>query len=676
MRYSLGPSRLYYLDADGMLMSPDSAIQPAVTPRAALDGVLGDIEVRVSASGLAARVASAVLADLGVRVVEVSSDQAADLAEAGTPTTAAGVALSWYGPTGRWRDGPANEAAVNAIGGAALGQYTYGVVPAYLVTPFAQTAQGLLAAIAVLARRLASEYPTSDVPGHVSALQALFSLQGGAYVYGSVPDELRWTHTPRGQWPSYATYRCSDGKWIFVGASTTPFMIQTFLTLGLDEILADPKTHEGPRAMHGEGARHIWRACEAAFATDTSESWIRRFNAAGVPIGPVLTVEEAITHPQVRAEGLVDDDLRIQNLVRVAKQSEGPVPLKRSGPLPLSGLRVLELTGYIAGSYTGRLLSDLGADVVKVEPPGGDPFRALGYGFAGWNYDKRGLTVDVAKSEGRQAILDLAGVADIFVTNYRAESLQKFGLTRDDIFEVNPTVIHTSIAAFGDTGPLASLPGFDPIVQGFVGVMARQGGDDEPVKTQMAATDYMAAMLAALGVIAARTRQLAEGGGYTVTTSLLASATSLLFEPVEAIRAGLPYLTGGRDFSGPHPLERLYEAIDGWFQVSTPPAERDTHPDTVAYLDARGTDTVAQAMARLASMGVAAVPCTSPLAMTSEPHFDDNGLWVRVPDADLGELALPAPVLRGSRPHGRPPRLGESAPLEDWWAAVAARRGR
>ena len=648
------------------------SLESAATARAALDG----IEVRVSASGLAARVASSLLSDLGARVIEVGSDQPADLADAGRPTTAAGVALSWYGPTGRWRDAPANEATVNAIGGAALGQYTYGVVPAYLVTPFAQTAQGLLSAIAVLARRLASAYPVSDVPAEVSTLQALFSLQGGAYVYGSVPDELRWTHTPRGQWPSYATYRCSDGKWIFVGASTTPFMIQTFLTLGLNEILNDPKTHEGPRAMHGEGARHIWRACEAAFATDTSEGWISRFNAAGVPIGPVLTVEEAIAHPQVRAEGLVDDDLRIQNLVRVAKQSAGPVPPKGGGPLPLSGLRVLELTGYIAGSYTGRLLSDLGADVVKVEPPGGDPFRALGYGFAGWNYDKRGLTLDVSKPEGRQAILDLAGVADIFVTNYRAESLQKFGLTRDDVFDVNPTVIHASIAAFGDSGPLASLPGFDPIVQGFVGVMARQGGDDEPVKTQMAATDYQAAMLAALGVIAARTRQVEEGGGYTVTTSLLASATSLLFEPVEAIRAGQPYLTGGRDFAGPHPLERLYKATDGWFQVTTPLPERDAHADAIDYLDSRGDATVARAIAILAGLGVAAVPCTSPLAMTSEPHFDDNDLWVRVQDADLGELALPAPVLRGSRPNGRPPRLGESAPLDDWWAAVAARRGK
>lgn len=648
------------------------SLESVATARAALDG----IEVRVSASGLAARVASSLLGDLGARVVEVPSDQPADLADAGTPTTAAGVALSWFGPTGRWRDAPPNEAAVNAIGGAALGQYTYGVVPAYLVTPFAQTAQGLLSAIAVLARRLASTYPMGDVPAEVSTLQALFALQGGAYVYGSVPDELRWTHTPRGQWPSYATYRCSDGKWIFVGASTTPFMIQTFLTLGLDEILADPRTHEGPRQMHGEHARPIWRACEAAFATDTSENWIRRFNDAGVPIGPVLTVEEAIAHPQVKAEDLVGDDLRIHNLVRVAKQSDGPVPERGNGPLPLSGLRVLELTGYIAGSYTGRLLSDLGADVVKIEPPGGDPFRALGYGFAGWNYDKRGLTLNVAKPEGRQAILDLASVADIFVTNYRAESLEKFGLTREHIFEVNPTIIHASIAAFGDSGPLAALPGFDPIVQGFVGVMQRQGGDNEPVKTQMAATDYMAAMLAALGVMAARTRQVAEGGGYTVTTSLLASAASLLFEPVEAIRAGRPYVTGGYDFAGPHPLERLYQATDGWFQVTAPPSEREAHPEAGAYLDARGADTLAQSIARLAAMGVAAVPCTSPLAMTSEPHFDDNRLWVRVQDADLGELTLPAPVLRGSRPNGRPPRLGESAPLDDWWAAVAARRAR
>ncbi len=646
-------------------MSTESAIRPA--------GVLSNIEVRVSADTLAARVASVLLSDLGAHIVAVPATEPADLAEAGAPLTPDGLALSAFGPTGRFRDAPANEAAVMAIGGASLGQYSYAPVAVYLMTPFAQTAQGLLAAVGVLARRAASSFPVSEVPGHLSTLQALFALQGGAYVYGPVPDELRWTHSPRGQWPSYATYRCSDGKWIFVGASTTPFMIKTFLTLGLDEILADPKTHEGPRAMHGEGARHIWKACEDAFATDTSANWIRRFNEAGVPIGPVLTIEEALAHPQTRSEGIVGDDLHLRNLVRVAKCSDGPPPRPGDGPLPLSGLRVLELTGYIAGSYTGRLLSDLGADVVKVEPPGGDPFRALGYGFAGWNYAKRGLTVDVSKPAGRQTILDLASVADIFVTNYRGESLQKFGLTREDIFAANPTIIHGSISAFGDSGPLSSLPGFDPIVQGFVGVMRRQGGDDEPVKTQMAATDYMAAMLCALGVMAARTRQLEEGGGYTVNTSLLASASSLLFEAVESLRAGQPYETGGRDFAGPHALERLYQAADGWLLVTTPPRERAAHPDAVAFLDGVAGETVEGAIGRLAAMGVAAVPCTSPLRMTSEPHFDDNRLWVRVQQGDLGELVLPAPVLRRTPLTSRAPELGESAPLEDWWAAVAAR---
>lgn len=644
----------------------------AAGQRSFLEGTV----VRVSARGLAARVASSLLRDLGAAVVDVTPDEPADLADAGAPITEHGIALSFYGPAGRFRDAPADEPSVMAIGGAALGQYSYAPVPVYQVTPFAQVAQGLLAATAILARRLAAGFPASDVPGHISTLQALFSLQSGAYVYGPVPDELRWSHTPRGQWPSYATYRTSDGHWLFVGASTTPFMIRLFEALGLDDILSDPRTHEGPRSMHGEAAAHIWRRAEEVFATDTSANWIKRISEAGVPVGPVLTAEEALAHPQMRSEGLVDGGLRIGNLVRVAKRSDGPAPPKEAGPLPLSGLRVLELTGYIAGSYTGRLLSDLGADVVKVEPPGGDPFRSLGYGFAGWNYAKRGLTVDVSTRQGRQTILDLASVAGIFVTNYRSESLKKFGLTRDEICAVNPTVIHASISAFGDSGPLAALPGFDPIVQGFAGVMRRQGGADEPVKTQMAATDYMAAMLATFGVISARTRQVEEGGGYTVTTSLLAAATSLLSEAVEAIRAGEPYLQGGRDFAGPHPLERLYRAADGWLSVTTPAAERDAHPDAVAYLEGGQRDTVEGAITRLASMGVAAVPCVSPLALTAEPHFDDNRLWVRVRQGDLGELVLPAPVFRGTPLTGRAPELGESAPLEDWWAEVAHRQHR
>ena len=166
---------------------------------------------------------------------------------------------------------------------------------------------------------------------------------------------------------------------------------------------------------------------------------------------------------------------------------------------------------------------------------------------------------------------------------------------------------------------------------------------------------------------------MAEGGGYTVTTSLLAAATALIFDAVEAIRTGRPYLRGGRDYEGPHALERLYQARDGWLLVTAPPGERERHAEALGDVPEIGQATVAEAVAHLAALGVHAVPAIHPLHLAAEPHFAENRLWTRFTQGELGELTLPAPVLRRTPLTGRAPELGESAALEDWWAEVARR---
>ena len=631
-------------------------------------GVLAGETVRVASSGLAARIASSLLSDLGARIETGAGP--ADLADPGITMAPAGVTLSAYGLHGEFRDAPATDQAVMAVGGALAAQWSYRPGAVYLLTPFASAAQGILSATALLARRLGGDQ--SEVPADVSMLHSLFALQSGGYgrVAGQEPDRTRWRHTPRGQQPTYATYQCSDGEWLFVGASTRPFMIRTLQTLGLEAEIPEPPA-PGKQSFEevpvGEG---IWKQIADVFATEPRQVWLDRFAKAAVPIGPVLTVEEALSHEHVRKLGLAGDDFRPKNLVQVHRETSAPVRVRPIAGLPLAGMRVLEVTGYIAGSYVGRLLADLGADVVKVEAPGGDPFRrgGAGLGFASWNYGKRGMSLDLSAEADCSRVFDLIRRADIFVTNYRADSLEKFGLGRERVFEANPALIHCSISAFGEGGPLSRLQGFDPIVQAFVGVQARQGADGEPIKSQMAATDYMAAMLATFGVMSARTRQVAEGGGYTVSTSLLAAALTLVFDAAEGLNAGTGYTRGGLDYFGPSATDGLHECADGW--VLATGATRNG-ADVASAGDLKSVS-VDDAINRLAAAGIHALPCLHPDDLTTETHFAENRLWTTFEQPGSGTLTVPAPVLRPTGLTGPAPALGDEPDLSNWFTGRAA----
>jgi crotonobetainyl-CoA:carnitine CoA-transferase CaiB-like acyl-CoA transferase len=385
-------------------------------------------------------------------------------------------------------------------------------------------------------------------------------------------------------------------------------------------------------------------------------------------------MEEALAHPHLRAAGLVEEGTPIGRLRRLSSvQRRGdarPRPLP-AGPLPLSGVRVVELAGYIAGVYPGRLLADLGAEVVKIEPPDGDPFRTNGYGFAAWNHGKRALALNLRDATHRARLLRLVAEADVLVTNYRPEALGRMGLGRDDLFAVNPALIHCAVSAYGESGPLAHLPGFDPVVQGFSGILKRQGGDGEPVKPQMAATDYLAGMLGTVGVLAARTAQLERGGGYEVRTSLLAAALLYNYSAYEDVRAGRPYLVGGHDFKGPHPLNALHQTVDGWVLTAAREAPTDEHADARRYLDgAIREDASDDALSRLGSLGVPAVPALDPYDMPADPHFIANGLWLGIEQPGLGPLTIPAPVLGPSGDHVPAPELGQDNAVEEIWRTL------
>ncbi len=154
-------------------------------------------------------------------------------------------------------------------------------------------------------------------------------------------------------------------------------------------------------------------------------------------------------------------------------------------PLPLAGVRVLDISQVMAGPYACMLLADLGADVIKIEPPGGgDQTRgSMGFkmkgadsmGFLNMNRNKRSVTLNLKSEAGREVLLRLVKDADILVENYRPGAMKRLGLGYDDLKELNPRLVYTSISGFGQTGPWADRPGFDLMAQAMSGVMSVTG---------------------------------------------------------------------------------------------------------------------------------------------------------------------------------------------------------
>jgi crotonobetainyl-CoA:carnitine CoA-transferase CaiB-like acyl-CoA transferase len=207
-----------------------------------------------------------------------------------------------------------------------------------------------------------------------------------------------------------------------------------------------------------------------------------------------------------------------------------------SPALPLAGVRVLDLTRALAGPFCTMILGDLGADVVKVEPAGGDMIRSWGpfdrgtsaYYLSG-NRNKRGIAVNFRDPQALAILRDLAGQCDVVAENFRPGAMTAMGLDYESVAARNPRVIYASVSGFGSTGPAGGRPGFDQIAQGHSGLMSVTGTPESgPVRVGVAIGDQTAGMWCAIGVLAALSQRQATGRGQRVETSLLASLVGLL----------------------------------------------------------------------------------------------------------------------------------------------------
>jgi formyl-CoA transferase len=201
----------------------------------------------------------------------------------------------------------------------------------------------------------------------------------------------------------------------------------------------------------------------------------------------------------------------------------------------LSGVHVLDLSSYLAGPYACTLLADLGADVIKVEPPQGDMMRRYPSSFSddsrtfiGANRNKRSVCIDLKHPEGLSILLELLDRTDVLIHNFRPGVPERLGIGYEDLSQRYPRLVFAELTGFGSEGPLHSNPGFDQVMQCFTGIADLQGrGDETPKIVWGSIVDYFSATLLALGVCGALFQRAQTGRGQRVDCSLLRSALSL-----------------------------------------------------------------------------------------------------------------------------------------------------
>ena len=251
-------------------------------------------------------------------------------------------------------------------------------------------------------------------------------------------------------------------------------------------------------------------------------------------------------------------------------------------PSPLEGLKVVELARILAGPWAGQTLSDLGADVIKVESPDGDDTRKWGPPFVerdgqttaayfhSCNRGKRSVAVDFRKPEGQTIVRDLVAEADILIENFKVGGLAKYGLDYDSLSKLNPRLIYCSITGFGQTGPYAHRAGYDFIIQGMSGLMSITGeADGQPQKVGVAVTDIFTGLYSTIAILSAVHQRNESGRGQHIDMALLDCATAITAnQAMNFLATGIAPTKMGNAHPNLTPYQ-VFDCADGWIIIAT-----------------------------------------------------------------------------------------------------------
>ena len=375
-----------------------------------------------------------------------------------------------------------------------------------------------------------------------------------------------------------------------------------------------------------------------------------------------------------------------------------PIHFDPTATGPLEGVRVIDLSRLVAGNMLSLQLGDFGADVIKVEPPQGDPLREWredGHSlfWKAYGRNKRSIVLNLREAKDMAALRALLRTADVFIENFRPGTLEQMGLAPTDLLAANPDLIIVRVSGFGQTGPYAELPGFGTVVEGMSGFAYRTGFPDrEPILPPLALADMIAGVYGASATLTALyAREKGHARGQVIDLSLLEPMVSVLGPEAAIYRVTgrVKERTGsGSNTSSPR---NVYECRDGKYVAlsgSTPQVAKRifeiigraemladprfaTNSDRVkhrALVDEAVGEWFArhdreEALGIMRNSGATVGPIYSAADAVADPHFEERGVFVDIEDEEFGNLPVHNIIPRLSATPGvwrRPaPALGE-----------------
>ena len=410
--------------------------------------------------------------------------------------------------------------------------------------------------------------------------------------------------TAYGGGPFYSVFECMDGEWLQLGCIHGGFVDMAATAMGISDVMLDPRFGDGRTPVDEDARAELFEIVKDSIKRKTSAEWEDIFTGSGVPFALVNTAEESMTHEQVIHNKMVYEciDPILGEMLQPGipiQLSETPGKVKRprvikylkdmdyssvsesdsrsdvesheTGRLPLDGVKVSDITNVIAGPVAGRLLADLGADVIKIEPPYGDISRpASGPYFHALNANKRSVAVDAKTDSGQGVLQRIVSDSDVLIANLRPGATGRIGLSEQVLRDSNPKLIETHITAFGWDGPFSGRPGVDPLAQAWMGLQMAQGGGNERPSflPPVAPTDYTAGAMGALGAVMGLFVAEKYGYGQNVQTNLLNAGCFLTEGDFSKYSGKSSRRLSDKAQKGLSDFHRLYETADGWLYIS------------------------------------------------------------------------------------------------------------
>lgn len=492
-------------------------------------------------------------------------------------------------------ESPARETLVLAALGLLDEQPGHRPGPIFVRMPFASWMAGWLCAIAVVARLIARARDGRGGGAHTSLAQAALA-----------PMTMHWSRAELPT-PVFAKglsktipiplHQASDGRWVHVHYSPdhAPWMASALAEMGPDAVRAANAGHPPSHVAPNFGANRL------IIATRPAADWVRHFWEHDVAAQIAVPLGEIYSDAQARANGFaveVEDRVSGRNIQPGVPYSVEPPSRVRGGiePLvqqldlleldwpasslgfgahpaprpPLDGLHVLDLGAYLAGPFATMMLADLGADVIKVEPPKGDAMRRLDRQFTGIQRGKRGLALKLGEPASQEATAALARWADVVHHNIRRPAARKLGIDYETLKTERPGLIYCHVSSYGPFGERADWPGFDQLFQAACGWEIENGGTgNPPLWLRFGVMDFYGALASVFATLLGLVERQASGSGQAVSASLLGGAMLTMAECVQHADGSLTGIAHlDQDQTGVSAEHRLYRTRSGWIAVA------------------------------------------------------------------------------------------------------------